>query len=64
MCEADPVFADCDQGSELLEELDKEQSLTHTVAMLHAEHNLVADLLELLPEGGWKRSGTLQITEF
>lgn len=55
--EVDPLFADYDEDSPLLRELSDEQPAKESVRMIHAEHDLIADLLSLLPEGAWQRAG-------
>lgn len=55
--EWDPLFPDYDEESELVRELSKQQPVEITAAMIRSEHELIADLLELLPDEAWRRSG-------
>jgi hypothetical protein len=55
--ESDPLFPDYDEDNELLRALSDQQPVKEIAAMIHAEHDLVADLLSLLPVDAWQRAG-------
>ena len=58
--ENDPLFADYDEESERLVDMKKSQPINEVVDMIAAEHRAIGQLLSLLSEEAWGRSGRHQ----
>ena len=56
--EVNPLFPDYDEDNELLKELSDQQPTKEIARMIRTEHDLIADLLSLLPVNAWQRAGT------
>ena len=55
--EVDPLFANYDEDSDRLADMKKNQPVEEVVEMIAAEHRAISQILSLLSEEAWERSG-------
>jgi heat shock protein HspQ len=55
--EVDPLFANYDEDSDRLADMKKSQPVEEVVEMIAAEHRAISQILSLLSEEAWERSG-------
>ena len=55
--ETDPLFADYDEESEKLNDMKRSQPVNEVIEMIAAEHRAIGQILTLLSEESWQRSG-------
>jgi hypothetical protein len=55
--EVDPLFANYNEDSDRLADMRKSQPIEEVVEMIAAEHRAISQILSLLSEEAWERSG-------